>query len=463
MKVTLFGAAGDVTGSAYYVQIASASVLVDFGSFQGRKEMQIHNETLPPLDLKKLDAVILTHAHLDHTGRLPLLVKSGYKGPVYATKATIDVAGLILMDSAKIQGYEIKRKNRKLERTGEPLLKQIYGEEEVKKVMSLFIPVPYNTPCEIAEGCFVRLHESGHLLGSASIEMVIEENGNKKIIVFSGDIGPDDTAIVKNPEPFSSADLVFLESTYGDHNHKPLEETLLEGKEIIDRASVKKGKIFVPAFAIGRSQQLLYYLARGFHRKTLNKIPVYLDSPMAIKATKVYAGHKELYDDEAAELYRTGVIKSDLSGIHISESAEDSIALNNAEGPCMIIAGGGMCNAGRILHHLKHNLYKPETTVMITGYQGTGSLGRKLLEGSKKVKIFGEEVVVRADIAHMGGLSAHADQSGLLKWFDAVSDSKPVLVLSHGEDKGRKPLAEIIKKKYNIKAVLPEYGETIML
>lgn len=463
MKVTLFGAAGDVTGSAYYVQSEKANVLVDFGSFQGSREMQIRNEKLPPVDISNLDAVILTHAHLDHTGRLPLLVKNGYKNPIFATQATIEIAALILLDSVKIQNYEIKRKNRKLERSGQPQLKQIYSEEEVNKIQSLFVPVPYNLPFEIAEGCTVRLHESGHIMGSVSIEMIIEENGNKKVIVFSGDIGPDDTAIIKNPEPFQSADLVFLESTYGDHDHKPLQDTLLEGKAIIDRAFTNRGKILVPAFAIGRTQQLLYYLARGFHRQKLDKIPVYLDSPMAIEATKIYAKHKELYDDEAAELYRTGVIKGDLSGIHISKTSRESISLNDLEGPCMIIAGAGMCNAGRILHHLKHNLYKPETTVMITGYQGTGSLGRKLLEGAKKVKIFGEEVIVRADIAHMGGLSAHADQSGLLKWFDAVSDSKPLLVLSHGEDKGRKPLAEIIKKKYNIKAVLPEYGETIML
>lgn len=463
MKITLFGAAGNVTGSAYYVQTKSSKLLIDFGLFQGDKELEIHNSNLPPINLDKLDAVLLTHAHMDHTGRLPLLVKGGWNGPIYATEATIDITALILLDSVKVQNYELKRKNRKRERLGKSLLKPVYTEDDVQKVLSLMKPVPYNTPVDVSQGISSRWRESGHILGSASIELTVKEEGQNKVVVFSGDIGPDDMAIIKDPEPFSSANLVFMESTYGDHDHKSLQDTLLEGKNIIEKAINEKGKILVPSFAVGRTQQLLYYISRAVHRGNLPQIPVYLDSPMAIDATKIYLKHKELYDDEAAQLFQQGVIKGDFSNMHVSKTAEDSMALNELSGPCMIIAGAGMCNAGRILHHLKHNLWKPQTTVLIVGYQGQGSIGRKLLDGEKKVKIYGEEVVVKANITSMGGLSAHADQSGLIKWFGAVASSKPRLVLSHGEDRGRKPLAKLIKKRYGIEAILPKYGETIKL
>lgn len=463
MKITLFGAAGNVTGSAYYIQTNSSNVLLDFGMFQGDKDLEVHNTKLPPINLEKLDAVLLTHAHMDHTGRLPLLVKGGWRGPIYATDATIDITRLILLDSVKVQNYEIKRKNRKRERMGKSLLKPVYTEDDVQNILGLMKAVSYNTQVDVSNDISARWRESGHILGSASIELTVKEDGKSKVVVFSGDIGPDDMAIIKDPEPFSDADLVFMESTYGDHDHKSLQDTLMEGKNIIEKAFNEKGKILVPAFAVGRTQQLLYYIARAVHRGNLPMIPIYLDSPMAIEATKIYVKHKELYDDEAAELFRQGVLKGDFTQMHISKTAEESMQLNEVSGPCMIIAGAGMCNAGRILHHLKHNLWKPQTTVMIVGYQGQGSLGRKLLDGENKVKIYGEEIAVKANIASMGGLSAHADQSGLIKWFGAIAKSKPKLVLSHGEDRGRKPLAKLIKKKFGIEAILPKYSETIKI
>jgi metallo-beta-lactamase family protein len=463
MRVTLFGAAGNVTGSCYYIQSALAAVMVDFGIFQGDRSLEFHNHELPPIDIKKLDAVVITHAHLDHTGRLPLLVKNGYSRPVYATPATIEIARLILLDSLRVQSYEITRTNRKRARNGLVPLEADYTEEDVEKTLSLFKPVEYNTFTEIAPGIKLRVREAGHILGSISAEITIEEKGNKKVILFSGDLGPSGMAILKDPYPFQSADLVFLESTYGDHDHRSLKDTLLEGGEIVKRAMELNGKILVPSFAIGRTQQLLYYMARAIHRANLPEIPVYLDSPMAIEATKIYSSHHELYDDETKELFRSGAIIGDFSKINISETAENSKALNNIKGPCMIIAGAGMCNAGRILHHLRHNLSLPETTVMIVGYQGNGSLGRRLLEGAKTVRIFGDEVPVNAQIASMGGLSAHAGQSDLVNWFEQVSASKPILVLSHGEDKGRKPLADLIRKRFGTSPVLPEYGDVIKI
>jgi metallo-beta-lactamase family protein len=463
MKITLFGAAGSVTGSAYFLQTGNSCILIDFGIFQGDRSMEDKNHKLPPIDVTKLDAVIITHAHLDHTGRLPMLVRCGYSGPVFATEATIEITGMILLDAVRVQSYELMRTNRKRARNRELLLEPDYSEEDVLKLLNLMTPIDYNKYIEVAPGIQARVREAGHILGSVSIEFTVDDKGTKKIILFSGDLGPQGMAILKDPEPFNVADLVFMESTYGDHDHRSLEETLLEGKEIVEKAAEQKGKILVPSFAIGRTQQLLYYMARAVHRGNLPVIPVYLDSPMAIEATKIYLKYKELYDDETAELFRRGALKGDFSKMNISETAEESKALNNVEGPCMIIAGAGMCNAGRIVHHLRHNLPHPETTVMIVGYQGNGSLGRRLLEGVKKVKIFGNEVEVNANIAHMGGLSAHAGKSDLLKWFDPISESKPKLVLSHGENRGRVPLAETIRIRYGITPVLPEYGDEITL
>jgi metallo-beta-lactamase family protein len=463
MKVTLYGAAGNVTGSSYYFQSTGSNILVDFGIFQGDRALEVHNHTLPPINVRTLDAVIITHAHLDHTGRLPLLARNGYCGPVFATGATIDITRIILKDAVRIQSYEAMRTNRKNIRNGEALIEPDYNEDDVDNIMKQFTPIPYNRYIDITPFARARVREAGHILGSASIELNIKENGINRIIIFSGDIGSQNMAILRDPDPFRLADLVFMESTYGDHDHRALEDTLMEGRDILERAIDRKGKVLVPSFAIGRSQQLLYYMARAVQRGNLPEIPVYLDSPMAVEATKIYAEHQELYDEEAEEMVRLGVIKGDLSRINLSVTAEDSKALNSIQGPCMIIAGAGMCNAGRILHHLRNNLSLPETTVMIVGYQGNGSLGRRLLDGYKTVRIFGEEIEVKAEVASLGGLSAHAGQSDLLKWFECVSASKPILVLTHGENRSRIPLAEVIRKRYGINPLLPEYGDTITL
>jgi len=463
MKITLFGAAGDVTGSAYYVETDSAKVLVDFGVFQGGKKAELRNLNLPPINISKLDAVVLTHAHLDHTGRLPLLARNGYSNPVYATPATIEVTALILHDSAKVKKLDAQKSNRMRSRSGQPHIQPMYSTEDVEDVLKLLTPIPYNDPVAIAPGISVRAVEAGHILGSVSFELTAVEQGKKKVVVFSGDVGPLGMAILKDPTPLPFADLVFLESTYGDRDHRSLKDTLTEGEAIIRQAIRDKGKILIPSFAVGRTQQLLYYLAAAFHRGDFPKFPVFLDSPMAIEATNIYMKHSELYDEEAMELQRTGELKADLSHVNMSITPEESKALNDVEGPCMIIAGAGMCNAGRILHHLRHNLWMPETSVIIIGYQAVGTLGRRLVDGAKSVRIFGETISVKAQIHLLGGLSAHAGQSDLLRWFDVVSGSRPRVVLSHGEDKGRIPLGEIISKRYGLTPVLPEYGQVIEL
>jgi metallo-beta-lactamase family protein len=463
MKITLHGAAGEVTGSAYLVETDRARVLVDFGMFQGGANHDAKNVLPSGLLAKPLDAVLVTHAHLDHVGRLPLLIQGGYTGPIYATDATRDLTGLILRDSAKVQAYDVERHNRKRERAGKSLLQPLYNAEQVEQTMQLFQDVEFDQPFRVVEGLSARYSIAGHMLGSASIQLTVREKGKTKIVVFSGDIGPTHQAIIRKAVPFKRADLVFMESTYGDRDNKPLAETLAEFRGIIEETVKRRARVLVPAFAVGRTQQIIYHLNELFCAGTLKPFPIYLDSPMAIEASKIYHRHPDLFDDEAKALERACAFTRKQAHVTPTPTAQDSMKLNDVPGPCLIMAGSGMCNAGRILHHLKHGLWQPETVVMIVGYQGEGTLGRQLVDGAKSVKIFGEKIAAKATIHTLNGFSAHAGQSALLKWFGSLAPSKPQVVLTHGEDRGRKPLAGLIRKRHGIKAVLPNQGDVIKL
>ncbi|MBL9170259.1 MAG: MBL fold metallo-hydrolase [Verrucomicrobiales bacterium] len=463
MKITLHGAAGDVTGSAYLVETDRARVLVDFGMFQGGSRLEAKNVLPSGLESTRLDAVLVTHAHLDHTGRLPLLGKSGYAGPLYATKATIALAGLILRDSAKVQATDMERTNRRRERAGEPPLMPLYGLEDVNRVLELFREVPFDESFEAAPGISARYVDAGHMLGSASIELTVQEEGKSKVVVFSGDIGPSGLAIIRDAQPLKRANLVFMESTYGDRDHKPQKETLAEFRAIVEQAVRQKSRILIPAFAVGRTQQILYHLDELFCAGTVKPFPVYIDSPMAIEASKIYQSHPDLFDEETQALRGACDIAHHHAHVKPTPTAQDSMALNEAPGPCVIMAGSGMCNAGRILHHLRHGLYRPETIVMIVGFQGQGTLGRQLVDGDKDVRIFGETIAVKAQIRTLGGFSAHAGQTELLKWFRFLAPSKPQVVLTHGEAKGREPLKELLKKHYGLEAELPSQGDIVRL
>lgn len=461
MKVTLYGAAGEVTGSAYLVETGRARVLVDFGLFQGHGKAEKKNRVPAGLNPRRLDAVLITHAHLDHVGRLPLLVPAGYRGPIYAHEVTAELAGLVLRDSAKVQAHDVARLNRKRMRAGKPLLQPLYGEAEVNAVLELFRPVDYGVWTEVAPGVRARWVNAGHMLGSGSIELVAETAGGLRRVVFSGDVGPPGLALVPDPEEPAPGQVVFLESTYGDRDNKSPAETLAEFRAIIESVVEQKARVLVPAFAIGRTQQILYHLDELFCAGVVKPFPVYLDSPMAIEATGIYARHPDLFDAEARALQRACELVRTHRHVIPCPTPEDSMRLNDVPGPCLIMAGSGMCTGGRILHHLKHGLWRPETVVMFVGYQVEGSLGRLLVDGARRVRIFGEEIAVRARIHTLNGFSAHAGQSALLRWLEPLTRVKPRVVLTHGEPRGRQPLAEQIGRRFGLEALQPEFGETV--
>ncbi|MBA4149317.1 MAG: MBL fold metallo-hydrolase [Verrucomicrobia bacterium] len=463
ISVTLHGAAGEVTGSAYQVQTRNASVLVDFGLFQGRHMGEHVNHVPSQVKTKELDAVVLTHAHLDHTGRLPLLTKHGYEGPIYATPASLDIAKLILEDSAKIQEQDAERQNRKRAEKGKPPLEPLYTSVDVASVVQSFKPLPYGQSVTVAPGISVRMFEAGHILGSASIEMTVEDSGVRRVIVFSGDIGQTNSPILNDPTCLSRGDMVFMESTYGDRDHRSLKDTVAEFRQLVIDAVAQKGKILVPTFAVGRAQVMLYHLANMFREKIVPPFPVVIDSPMAIKATHLHSQHPELFDEDMRDMAGTERFLEHLHSLQLSVTADESRALNDLPGPCLILAGAGMCNAGRILHHLRHNLGQPGTVVMIVGYQAPGSLGRLLVDGAKEVSIFGNVIPVNAVVHGLGGFSAHAGQSDLMKWLGCLAPRHPKVVLTHGEDRGRLPLAALIEERFQIKPILPTLGEKIVL
>lgn len=463
IKITLLGAAGgEVTGSCYLVETSRARVLVDCGIFQGGEKSEALNEHPLP-DPAGLQAVILTHAHLDHTGRLPLLARGGFTGPIFATPATVDMTALVLRDAAKIQSQDAERHNRKRQRAGDPPFVPLYSPDDAEQIIRQLRIANYNGPMPVAPGIQARFVEAGHMLGSASIQLLVEDAGVRRTVVFSGDLGPKSAPILKEYEPFTSADLVFLESTYGDRHHPPFDQTVRQFIDIVRAAIASGGKVLVPTFAIGRAQLLLTLLAGAFRHHELPPFPVFLDSPMAIEATQIYLRHPELYDDEMIAFLKERPIGLDLATLRTTATPDESRTINHMPGAALILAGSGMCTAGRILHHLRHNLWNPQAHVVIVGYQGRGTLGRALVDGAKKAWIFGEPVAVNAQVHTLSGFSAHAGQSDLLSWFDALAPAKPRVMLTHGEDEGRNGLREQILIRHNLTAQLPALYETIEL
>ncbi len=430
MQLEFFGAAGEVTGSCHIVRAGGAQLLLDCGMVQGGRDAPQRNRLPFPFDAAAIDAVVLSHAHVDHCGRLPLLVKRGFRGPIYTNAACADLVPILLEDSADLAMRDAERANRDLppDQRTEPL----FDLQDVARTVRLLRPIAYDTPVEVLPGMVARVRDAGHILGSSSVELRVSEGGVSRAIVFSGDLGQYDTPILQDPWRFESADLVLMESTYGDRLHRGRDDTARELGAILAEAHRDGGNILIPAFAIGRSQELLYLLAKHYAEWRVDQWKVFLDSPMAIAASRVYWKHPDRYDEEAAHLRAGFHGMPPLPNLVLSETADDSRAINRMRSGAIIIAGSGMANGGRILHHLKHNLERPECHVVIVGFQAPGTLGRRLVDHEPEVFIHGTRVRCASQVHTLGGLSAHGDQADLLRWYDSFQPRPPVYLV-HGE------------------------------
>lgn len=435
MKLSFFGADQCVTGSCHGLEINGKRILVDCGLQQGRDE--ISNDEFPfnPADV---DYVLVTHAHIDHTGRIPMLVKLGFRGEILTTRLTANLMQIMLLDSAHIQEQDAEWKNRKGERAGRAPVEPLYTVADAQRVNELVRTCEYEQEIDLCEGVRVQFMDAGHLLGSASIQMTLTENEVTKTIIFSGDIGNMDQPIIRDPVRFHGADYVVMESTYGDRNHTEVWSYTDDLAAIIDETMARGGNVIIPSFAVGRTQELLYFIREIKDKNMVKSNPdfaVYIDSPLAKQATRIFTGDLRGYlDQEALELVADGTHMFNFSNLHMTETVEESRALNEDRSPKVIISASGMCDAGRIRHHLKHNLWRPECTVAFVGYQGEGTLGRSLLQGAQIVKMFGEEITVRAKIVNYAGLSSHADREHLLSWISEIKSPKPQHVfIVHGD------------------------------
>ncbi|MGL6289095.1 MAG: MBL fold metallo-hydrolase, partial [Silanimonas sp.] len=445
MKVIFHGAAGEVTGSCHEVEAAGLRLLLDCGLIQGGREDEARNREDFGFDAAAIDAVVLSHAHIDHCGRLPLLVKRGFRGPIWTQRATADLLKVMLEDSAKLAEADAERARRRLtegrgSREDEEELEPLYTLDDVARTLKHVRAIDYDAPTVIASGLTLTLRDAGHILGSASVELVehLAENGMRSeaaapdasrdcVLVFSGDIGPKGTPILRDPAPVPRADLVLMESTYGGRLHRERAATVAELGKVFREAWDDRGNVVIPAFAVGRTQELLYWFAQHYDDWGLGRWRVFLDSPMATKVLGVYERHVELFDDEAKRVWAKRPNALRLPNLHLAESTEDSMAINRIESGAIIIAGSGMANGGRVRHHLRHRLPFERNHVLFVGYQAAGTLGRRLVDGAPQVRILGHEVRVCAQRHTVGGLSAHADQAGLLAWYGAMAGAPPAV------------------------------------
>jgi metallo-beta-lactamase family protein len=455
MFLQVCGAAREVTGSNYVVEAGGSRFLVDCGMHQGGDKDEALNFAPFCFDPGEIDFVLLTHAHIDHSGRLPRLVKAGFSGPIYATAPTCDLAEIMLLDSAYLQEMEAEWRTRKARRAGKRGVEPLYDQEDARKTIRMFKPVEYRTPVAPGPGVTATYQDAGHILGSAFLELELEEQGNRVKVLFSGDVGQPDQPIIRDPEIVVETDYLIMESTYGDrlhvHNGSPVDELAA----ILEEAQRTGGNVIIPAFAVGRTQELLYFMREIFATRGLD-MPVYVDSPLATRATEVFRKHREAFDDEAWRLVGQGGI-FDFPQLHYTESADESRALNGKRG-IVIISASGMADAGRVRHHLKHNLWRPESHVVIVGFQARGTLGRRLLDGEKRVRIFGEEIAVKAHIHEVTGLSAHADQGQLLAWASHLRPPK-LTILTHGELNAALTLEKLLEERLHFDVVVAEEDE----
>ena len=470
MKITFLGATRMVTGSNFLVEAAGKKFLVDCGLYQGKKELELENYRPFDYNPAEIDFMLLTHAHIDHSGRIPKLYNEGFKNPIYAHKATCDLCGIMLPDSGHIQEMESEWKNKKRERKGEQTYPPLYTAEDAINSLELFTPVKYDEIIEIDENIHVRFNDAGHMLGSSIIELWINEDGKETKTVFSGDIGNNDIPLLDSPTMIESCDYLVMESTYGSRLHMKNDEKAEMFLNIVSETIDNGGTVVIPSFAVGRTQEILYELNKikenrddeEFRRKykTLMKVPVYVDSPLAISATEIFRQNTDLFEDEIKEKIEAGDNPLEFPGLKFTQTADESKALNESTEPCIIISASGMCDVGRIKHHLKHNIWNPKNTILFVGYQAPGTLGYSIVNGAKKVTLFGEEIAVNARIEYIEGYSGHADQEWLMNFIYSFITKPKHIFLVHGEEESQDVLKNKILEETGIGVSIPEYGET---
>ncbi|MBR2339030.1 MAG: MBL fold metallo-hydrolase [Clostridia bacterium] len=461
MELTFLGAAHEVTGSCTLLTVGGKNILIDCGMEQGRDMFE--NQEIP-VAAADIDAVLLTHAHIDHSGKIPMLYAHGFRGKVYATAATCRLCGLMLRDSAHIQEFEAQWRNRKAKRAGTEPYVPLYTMKDVEGVLSQFVPCRYEEETEALCGVTLRFTDAGHLLGSSSITVTVTENGETRRIVFSGDVGNINKPILRDPQYVSAADYVVVESTYGNRSHGEAPDYVQELAAIIRRTFDRGGNVVIPSFAVGRTQELLYFIRQIKEQNLVPKypdFPVVVDSPMAVEATALFSDDaRDCYDKETLALLDQGINPLRFSGLHTSVTADDSRAINEDKRSKVILSASGMCEAGRIRHHLKHNLWRPESTILFVGYQSVNTVGRLLLDGAKTVKLFGESITVKAEITKLDSISGHADDNGLLRWVKAISPQPIRVFVNHGEEESCEALASRLQREQGVAAYAPYSGDS---
>ena len=464
VTLTFLGAAREVTGSCILVQTGRGRFIVDCGLFQGGGESDRKNARRMPVPPSSIDFVLSTHAHIDHSGRLPKLVKDGFRGPIYCTPATADLLGVMLPDAGHIQEKEAEWENRKRERGGKSEVVPLYTEADALAVLPSLRHVPYGKAFSPGPGISAAFLDAGHILGSAIVTVTVPDEGRERKLVFSGDLGHRGLPIVRDPVPVPRADALVIESTYGNRLHKGMGDTVDEFvRAVDDTLHRKKGNVVIPAFAVGRAQDILYLLTDLTRKGRLSGITLYIDSPLAAEATRITLRYPECYDDETREVFAWRDAHPNALRVVLVRSAEESRALNSLRGGAILMAGSGMCDAGRIKHHLKHNLWRRECSVVIVGFQAQGTLGRKIVDGMKRVRILGEEIAVGADIYTIGGLSAHADRDDLLAWAGRFEAAPGNVFVAHGEESVSLEFAATLKTRLGWTAQVPSPGQPLVL
>lgn len=462
--LTFWGAAQQVTGSCHLVETEGVRILLDCGMRQGGRQAEKRNGEPFPFDPRRVDAVVLSHGHLDHCGQLPRLFKEGFRGPVYCTEATRNLLAIMLEDAANLHLRDVEWENQRRRRSGRTEIEALYSLEDVLLVLEHCVGIPYHQSRPLNDHVSVYFRDAGHIIGSAIVELKIRDKGQEKTLIFSGDLGNDEAVLMKDAEKVEKADVVLMEGTYGDRDHRTLTHTLDELEGILKAAWNSRGNVLIPAFAVERTQELLFHLSVLYHQGKVPQQKVFLDSPMAIEVTQLYAEYMELLDQDDLKRISTRVgdaLHKSLPILTFTRNTDESMAINRVKGGAIIIAGSGMCNGGRIRHHLKHNLWREESHVVFTGFQAQGTLGRQLVDGEKRVKMFGAMYVVRAKVHTLGGFSAHAGQSQLLEWAEHFK-GRPRFFLIHGEESALLALQEKLSTDKNIEAEVPAEGSCIV-